>query len=152
MARSYFSACNMAAQALSPATAKTALQVVAPTNQRIAVQQITVAFDGTVNTSTPVKVQLFKQTTAGTVSSSSATVKNKDGDIGTAIQSTVQDGFTAEPTSTDLVWTAFVHPQTGVVVPMPRPGEIVVKGGGRLGVVCTAPQAVDVICTLECEE
>jgi hypothetical protein len=152
MARSFFTAANTAAQALVAATAKTALQVKAPTSQRIAIQQISVSFDGTVNTNQPVKVQVIRQTTAGTVSGSAATIKIKDNDIGTAIQSTVQDGFTAEPTYGDQHEIFFVHPQTGVLFPLPIPGEIILAGGGRLGVVCTAPNNVNVLISCEGEE
>ena len=152
MARSFFTAANTVKQALSAATAKTALQVTAPTNQRVAVQQITVSFDGALNSATPVTIQLVRQTTAGTTSSPSATAKKKDSDISTAIQTTVADGFTAEPTSTDVLWTAFVHPQTGMAFPFPTPGNVVIAGGGRVGVLCNAPAAVDVLVSLDLEE
>ena len=151
MARLDFAACNTVKRAIA-ATATTLLQVVAPANQRLALKQVTIGFDGTVNTNTPVLVQLIRQTTAGTVSGSSATIKRKDDDIGTAVQTTVQDGFTAEPTYTDVVWSELVHPQTGVIYPLPIPGELIVKGGGRIGLVCTAPQPVNAIGTIEGEE
>jgi len=150
MARSFFTAANTAAQTLVAATAKTALQINAPANQRVAVQQITVSFDGTVNTNTPVKVQVYRQTSAGT--NSAGSIKAKDNDIATAIQSTAKDTFTVEPSYGDQHWACFIHPQTGVIYPLPIPGEIILAGGGRLGVVCTAAQAVDVLVTIEGEE
>ena len=152
MARSFFTAANTTKQALTATVLKTAIQLKAPTNQRVAVQQITVSFDGTVNTNTPIICQVFRQSTAGTVSGSAATIKAKDNDIATAIQSTVQDGFTAEPTATDQHWITFIHPQIGVVYALPIPGEIILAGGGRLGVALTAPQTVDVLVTIEGEE
>lgn len=151
MARLDFAALNTTKRAIGTSQT-TLLQLVAPANQRVAVKQISIGFDGTVNTNQPVLVQIMRQTTAGTVSGPSATIKPKDNDIGTAVQSTVQDGFTAEPTYSDVLWTMTIHPQTGCVYPLPIPGEIVVKGGGRLAVVCTAPQAVNAICTVEGEE
>lgn len=152
MARTYFTAANTAKQALAAATAKTAIQLIAPTNQRVAVQQITVSFDGTVNSNTPVLAQVYRQTTAGTTSGSAATIKKKDNDISTAIQSTVADGFTAEPTYGDQHWICLIHPQTGVIYPLPIPGELILAGGGRLGVVLTAPQAVNAVVAIEGEE
>lgn len=151
MARLDFSAANTVKRAIGTSPT-TLLQLVAPANQRVAVKQVSVGFDGVVNTNTPVLVQLFRQTTAGTVSGSSATIKPKADDISTAVQSTVQDGFTVEPTYGDLLWSMTVHPQTGCIYPLPIPGEIIVKGGGRLGLVCTAPQSVNAIATIEGEE
>lgn len=152
MARSFFTASNIAGQALTAATAKTALQVKAPTSQRIAIQQISISFDDTVNTDKPVKVVVLRQTTAGTQSGSAATIKIKDNDIATAIQSTVLDGYTVEPTPGDFHWTGFIHPQTGVIIPLPIPGEIILAGGGRLGIQCTAPNNVNVLVSVEGEE
>lgn len=151
MARLDFAAANTVKRAIGT-SATTLLQLVAPANQRVAVKQVSVGFDGVVNTNTPVLVQLIRQTTAGTTSSPSATIKSKADDISTAVQSTVQDGFTAEPTYGDLLWSITVHPQTGCIFPLPIPGEIIVKGGGRLALVCTAPQAVNAIGTIEGEE
>lgn len=151
MARSFLTAANTAVQALTAATAKTVLQIKAPTNQRVAVRQISVSFDGASNTAVPVIVKVVRQTTAGTTSSS-ATIKAKDNDISTAIQSTVLDGFSAEPTYGDQHWIAHIHPQTGAVYQLPLPGEITLAGGGRLGVVCTAPANVNCLCSIEAEE
>jgi hypothetical protein len=151
MARKFFVAANVTANALVSTVAKTGLQISAPANQRVAVQQVTVSFDGLVNTNAPVKVQIMRQTTAGTATST-ATIVRKDNDASTAIQTTVQDGFTVEPTYSDILWTCFVHPQTGIIYPLPIPGEIVLAGGGRLGVVCIAAQAVDVLVSVEGEE
>lgn len=152
MARSFFTAANTVVQPLSAATAKTALQVKAPTNQRVAIRQISVSFDGASNTAIPVIVKVIRETSAGTTSTPTATIKNKDNDITTAIQSTVLDGFTVEPSSTDQHWIGHIHPQAGIIYPLPLPGEIILAGGGRLGVVCTAPATVNVLVAIEGEE
>src|SRR5689334_7043303 len=143
MARSFFTAANVSGKALVANTAQTVLQINAPANQRVAVQQISISFDGTVNTNTPVKVQVYRQTTAGTAGSSTATIVRKDNDGTTAIQTTAKDTFSAEPSSGDQHAIFYIHPQTGLIYPLPIPGEIILGGGGRLGVVCTAVQAVD---------
>jgi hypothetical protein len=155
MARTFFTATNTAKQALTGGTAKTALQITAPANQRVAIQQLSVSFDGTVNTNTPVLVQWYRQTSAGTVSGSSAVIKKKDPDIGTALNTTVADGFTAEPTYGDQGPIILIHPQLGVIYPLPLPGiggEEILAGGTRFGIVCNAPQNVNVVCTIEGEE
>lgn len=118
----------------------------------MAIQQITVSFDGTLNSATPVLIQMMRQTTAGTVSGSAATAKKADSEISTTVQTTVQDDFTAEPTYSDILWTAFVHRQTGMVFPYPTPGDVLIPGGGRVGVVCNAPASVDVLVSVNCEE
>jgi hypothetical protein len=152
MARSFFTAANVSGKALVANTAQTVLQIKAPAAQRVAVQQISISFDGTVNTNTPVKVVVFRQTTDGTAGSSTATIVRKDNDGTTAIQTTAKDTFTVEPTSGDQHWICYIHPQTGVIYPLPIPGEIIVAPGGRLGVVCTAVQAVDALAVIEGEE
>lgn len=150
MARLDFSAANTVKRAISN-SATTLLQLSAPANQRVAIKQISIGFDGIVNTNTPILVQIFRQTTAGT-SSSSATIKKKDDDIGTAIQTAVADNFSVEPTYTDVLWADTIHPQMGAIYPLPITGELVIKGGGRIGLVCTAVQAVNAIATVEGEE
>jgi hypothetical protein len=152
MARSFFTASNVSGKALVANTAQTVLQINAPANQRVAVQQISISFDGTVNTNTPVKVQVYRQTSAGTAGSSTATIVRKDNDGTTAIQTTAKDTFTVEPSSGDQHHIFYIHPQTGVIVPLPIPGEIILGGAGRLGVVCTAVQGVDALVTIEGEE
>lgn len=152
MARSFFAASNIAVKTLVAATAQTVLQITAPTNQRVAIQQISVSFDGTVNTAVPVVVVVRRQTTTGTAGSSAATIVKKDNDISTNIQTTAKDTFTVEPTGSDILWASNIHPQTGVIYPLPIPGEIVIAGGGRVGVVCTAAAGVDCLCTVEGEE
>ena len=152
MARTFFTAANVTAKALVAATAQTVLQIKAPAAQRVAVQQITISFDGTVNTAVPVKVQVYRQTTDGTRAGTTATIVKKDNDVSTAVQTAAYDTFTAEPTAGDQHWICFIHPQTGVIYPLPIPGEIILAGGGRLGVVCTAPASVDCLVTIEGEE
>jgi hypothetical protein len=155
MARSFFTATNTTKQALTATVAKTVLQISAPSAQRVAIQQVTVSFDGTVNTNTPVLVQWYRQTSAGTTSGSAAVIKKKDPDIGTALNTTVADGFTAEPSYGDQGPIILIHPQTGVIYPLPLPGiggEEILAGGTKFGLVCTAPQAVNAVCTIEGEE
>jgi hypothetical protein len=127
--------------ALSAATAKTVLQVVAAANHRIKVLGYGVAFDGVSTTAEPVTVELKRQTTAGTMSALTLTKRNSED--GETIQSSAQHTATAEPTTTDLIEATLVHPQQGVQVFYPLGQEIVVPGGGRLGMVITAPAGVN---------
>jgi hypothetical protein len=72
-----------------------------------------------------------------------------DDSLPETIQSTSRITVTVEPTTgvSDGDW--YVHPQTGVVIPLKN---IVIKGGGRLGLIVTAAVSVNASAYLECEE
>lgn len=128
--------------ALTAATAKTVIQLVAPTNQRLLVERYGVGFDGISTTAEPVQVRVCKQTTAGTMSSLTPV---KRGDPGSeTLQGTAQHTATVEPTITDVYDVFEVHPQTWVDILLPDGDEIPVPGGGRIGIECTAPATVNV--------
>lgn len=135
---------------LSATTAKTVLQVVAASNHRIKISGWGVAFKGTSPTDTPVRVRLLRQTTAGTMSSATV-VKNNDADDET-LQVTAQYNATAEPTAGDVIKTIEVHPQAGYAEILPFGQEIIVKGGGRLGIECYAAAAQTVAAWFDGEE
>lgn len=120
---------------------KTLLQIVAATNQRVLVREISVSFDGTSNTAAPILVQVLRQTTAGTMSA--LTLQKMNPDDGETLQTTGQHTATAEPTGTDEVLGESVHPQGGYTWQAPFGGEIHVPGGGRLGLAVTAGAAVN---------
>lgn len=136
--------------ALVAATAKTILQVVAPTNQRLLVNRYGIFFDGVSTTAEPVQVRILRQTTAGT-SSANTPVKRNNSDAET-LQVTARDTFTVEPTNSDVYDVFEVHPQQGIDVILPLGQEIPVKGGDRLGIECTAPAIVNVRCKFWGEE
>jgi hypothetical protein len=143
-------AATTAEVALTAATARTVLQVVAAANHRVLVEQISVSFDGISPTAEPVIVELLRQTTAGTMS---ALTPVKLSDAGSeTIQTTAQHSATAEPTAGDVLWRVEIHPQTGIEKLFPLGQEMIVAGGGRLGVRCTAPAAVNVVAGLVVNE
>lgn len=127
--------------ALVAATAKTVLQIVAPTNQRLLLKGFSVSFDGVASTDAPVQVHLVKQTTAGT---SSPGTPVRDGDPGSeTIQTTSRIAITVEPTTTDILRRYEVHPQGGSIERAFDLDNIPIPGGTRLGLRCTAPNAVN---------
>jgi hypothetical protein len=67
MANNQF-ALEPAAVSCVASTAKTVVQAVAPTNQRVKLLGWGVAFDGVLTTGKPVAIRLLRQTTAGTMS------------------------------------------------------------------------------------
>jgi hypothetical protein len=150
MARNAFAHTTSTEIALVAATAKTVLQLVAATGVIVAVQGLTVSFDGISNTAEPVQVVLERQTTAGTMSARNP-LKTKD--TSTALQLTGQENASAEPTSGDRLHVFHIHPQAGVAMPLPLPdGEIEIPGGGRLGLKITAPANVNCHATIIGEE
>lgn len=135
--------------ALTAATAKTILQVVAPTNQRLALCGFSVSFDGTSSAAEPVQVEILRQTTAGTMSSATPCM---DGVGSETVQTTAQKTATAEPTAGNILRRYDIHPQTGLAVAFGPDEEILIPGGGRLGIRCTAPASVNVTGYITVEE
>lgn len=128
--------------ALAAATAKTVLQIVAPTNQRVLVKRLGLFFDGVSVTGEPVQVRVLRQTTAGTMSALTP-VKVRPGGAAETIQSTAQHTATVEPTAGDVLDVFEIHPQSGFDGWLPLTGEIDMAGGTRLGIECTAPAVVN---------
>ena len=145
---------NSGEVALTAATAKTALQVVAAANHRVKVLGFAVFFKGTSATDTPVKYRILRQTTTGTMSAGTAGTylsKNNDGDDET-VQTTVQHTATVEPTPGDVLEFGEIHPQTGARWFYPLSQELIIKGGGRVGVELTAAQNQTVVVTADLDE
>lgn len=150
MARNYFSLATPAEVALVAATAKTVLQVVSASNVIVAIQEVMVTFDGVSNTAEPAVIKILRQTTAGTMTS---TTPLKTKDRSTALSTTGQRNASAEPTAGDILAMFHVHPQAGVIHSLSLPdGEIEMAGGTRLGIEITAPANVNCLATIKGEE
>jgi hypothetical protein len=135
--------------ALSAATAKTVIQIIAPSNHRVIVKEWGVFFDGVEPLEQPVQVELAKQSTAGTMSSLTPAKITPGSET---LQTTASHTATVEPTESAVLDTVEVHPQSGYEKIMPLGEEIIVAGGERLGIVCTAPAAVNVRAKIKFEE
>lgn len=144
-----FCAVTTAEIALGAATAKTVLQLIAPTNQRLRVRRYSVAFDGTSAAAEPVQVRLLRQTTAGTMTSLTP-VKLSAGSE--TVQATAQHTATSEPTAGDVLDAFECHPQSGFDVVLPADMTVEVPGGGRIAIECTAPATVNVRAKIWFEE
>jgi len=127
-------------EALAAATIETLIQLIAAANHRVKILEWGIFFNGTSNTAEPVDVQLQRQTDAGT--GSSLTPVKLDDSIGETLLTTGQQDFNAEPTSTDEVDVALVHPQSWYVKQFPYGREPKIGGGDRLGLRATAPAIV----------
>lgn len=135
---------------------KTILQIVAAANDRIRVQGWGVFIKGTSATDVPVLIQVARQTTAGTggITSQGSLAKKNDGDPET-IQTTIQEGpvaaaWGAEPTTTTVIESAEVHPQTGYRVFYPMGQEVMIPNGERLGFRANSA-TIAYACTVEAD-
>lgn len=135
--------------ALAAATAKTVVQIVAAANHCVAVKGVGVSFDGTSASAQPVEVELLRQSTAGT---SSAGTPVEETITGTTLQTTSRITITAEPTPGTVLRRWDIHPQAGVMEKFTIEDEILLAGGGRLGLRCTAPAIVNVTGYISFEE
>lgn len=127
--------------ALSAATAKTVIQLVAATNVRVKLKEWGVFFDGTSASAEPIQVRLLRQTTAGTMSSLTPVARVP---ITETLQTTAQHTATAEPTAGDVLDVIECHPQGGYEKLFAPGDEIIIPGGGRVGIEITAPATVNV--------
>lgn len=141
--------CNTA-EIATGTSAKTLLQVVAASNHRITVNEWSISFKGTSNTASPILVEVLRQTTAGTMSALTP-VKADSADDET-LQTTAQHTATSEPTASDVLDRVLVHPQQGYTWVATPGKELVVPGGGRLGVRVTAAADVNAVATIKGEE
>ena len=136
---------------LVAATPKTIIQVIAPTNQRLAIRGFSVSFNGISATAEPVKVDLVKQTAAGTMTAATP-VAEQIGLGSETIQTTAQKNATAEPTTTDVIRRYEIHPQMGREIRFGIEDEIIMAGATRVGLRCTAPAGVNVLGHISVEE
>lgn len=127
------------------AATNTLLQVyAADSNRPLKITEIGVSFFGVTSTDTPIHVQIVRQSTAGT-GGTSVTPRSMDPDSGSSIQGTAQRkptsaNWTAEPTATYVLREFAIHPQSGLLLPIPDPEAFVVDGGEYLGIyIATAP-------------
>lgn len=141
------------AVALAAATAKTVYQIIAASNHRIKIKAWGVYFDGATATNVPVVVKLDRQTTAIGGSPTAATLKKIEPGAAETVQTTgaISAGG-AEPTTTDNMKTIEVHPQSSYEEQCPPGDEYIVAGGARLGIVCNAPNVVNVVAWVRIEE
>jgi len=136
--------------ALAGSTAKTILQIVAPSNHRVALLGFSVSFDATSAGLEPVNVEILRQSTAGTMTS--ATPVKDDSSLAEALQTTAQKNATSEPTVTDVLRRYNIHPQDGYERTFGFDEEIIIPGGGRLAIRCESANAVNVTGHMSFEE
>ena len=94
----------------------------------------------------------LRQTSGGTITNST-TLRKVDPDNQETIQTACKDTATVEPTdSGDVPMAELVHPQPGYMWQAPFGGEIIINGGGRLGIRVTAGTGVNASVRVVAEE
>lgn len=144
-----FGVAATAAVALSANVTKTVVQITAPANHRVKVLGWGVFFDGVSSTAQPVRIRLYRQTTAGTMTLLSL---QKIAPRTESLLTTAQHTATVEPSLGDLLEQATCHPQQGYEVKFPQGFEIVLGGGERLGIELLAVAAVNATSKIFFEE
>ena len=149
-------ACNVFAADVSGITTGTAvkslIQLIAATNVRVKVREISISFNGVSNTATPILVEVVRQTSAGTFANTT-TLRHWDTSYAETLQTTCKDTASAEPTdSGDVPISEYVHPQTGFLWQCQYAGDLIIAGAGRLGVRVTAAASVSANIRVVAEE
>lgn len=143
---------NEANVAMVAATAKTILQILAPTNQRVKILNFGMAFDGASVTAVPVLVEIVRQSTAGTGGTAYTPKKLDDSLTETILSTALTNIVTTEPTTGDILFTFLVHPQQCYREIAAFGYELKCGGADRVGVRVTAPAAVNCRAIMQCEE
>lgn len=124
-------------QAIASSTAETILQLVGPSTSRLRIVEFGISFDGTTAANAPVDVQLLRQTTAGTASTT-AQVPVKMDPADPAPAATFNYTYTAEPTAGDVLGSWQLTPNGGLfVMQYPLGREPVMAASGRVGLKVT---------------
>jgi len=138
---------NSNSQAIAATTAETVLQLTAAANHRIRVKGFSVTVAGT--SPIDLTVRIVRQTTAGTSGTAVTPVKLEPGAAET-IQTTAATNFSAEPTSTDVL--GYMRLQGSYKEIFPLGNEIIIAGGGRIGIECTCTSSATVAAEFRFEE
>lgn len=136
--------------ALTANVPKTVAQLAAAANHRVKLTGFWLGLKGTGTNDAPVRVRILRQTTGGTMTASAAIKKDSTQDE--TVQTVCQHTATVEPTAGDVLEVQEIHPQGGLRVFYPFGQEIVVPGGGRIGMEVLAANAVTVSPGFEFEE
>lgn len=111
--------------------ALTLIQIVAPTNQKVAIEKISISGQSNLNTDTPVTLEILEQTTAGTATNTTvAPVKVNVLDTET-VQTNTQNAFTVEPTAGLIHHARNIHPQGSYEFNFMALGREFTLGGGK---------------------
>jgi hypothetical protein len=136
---------------VNPGNPETLLQIKAPTHQRLRVTRIDFMPQGATGASSPIKFEIAEQNDDGS-SSDASTDQQKHQMVGSeTMQATSSKDFTVEPATNTVKYGVTLH-QQAYLPWIPPNGEIIVPGGGRLGVRCMSTISLNVTTRIYWEE
>lgn len=138
---------------LVASTAKSALQIKAPTNQRVILRGLKLLGKQAAGGTDPVVKIRLTRSTANFGTFTGATPSKNDPSDAETIQTTCGSNASVEPTSpTDggLWWE--VQPENGLIEFMPPGLEIKIPGGQSVQFECTSTGTPTLLVTATCEE
>lgn len=140
------------AVALTAATAKTCIAIVAAAGDEVTLIEMSVSFDGVTASAIPATVELCDFTAAGAGTKTTGTAIQTRGQRTTASTSFFHT-YTVEPTVLAAEYKWYISPNGGLLhlqFPLGRePNTVLAKG---LAIRITAPAAVNALCTFVWEE
>jgi hypothetical protein len=135
--------------ALVAATPKCTLSLSAVANHPVKVKEWGIFFDGTSVTAEPVEVTLARTTDAGTMTTLTPRERTT---FGVTVQSVGKMNASSNPTSGNWLVTREIHPQSGYQEKFSFGDEIVLSGGGAIGIFASAPANVNARAEMVFEE
>ena len=152
MSAGYTITSGASAVALSAATAKTILGVVAASNVLARLVEAGVSFDGVTATAVPVLVELCDSSGGGAGTPGATPTPKQVRGLARAAQCTAGNAYSAEPTTLTVLKQWLIHAQTGTMFQLPLGREVEHVGAGGIFIRCTAPAAVNARSYMEFEE
>ena len=125
---------------LVAATAKTIWEMTAAANHRALIHEISIMFKGVSVSKEPVTIELTRFATTGT--GTGGTSQKVDPDYSETLQATWKYDDSVEPGSQTVLRTWYIHPQSGMIYPLPFDRLIPVPGADLIGIRCTADDVV----------
>lgn len=142
---------DIPATTLSSTVARTVVQLLAATNQRVRLLGVEFAGNGTSGTDGPVQGRIIRQSSAGT--STGATVVKIPNFGSETVQTSGFITFTStEPTVGTVVQHFAFSPQSNYRLLFVAPLDYVMVGGERLGIELTSPNGCTIDGYLKFEE
>jgi hypothetical protein len=131
--------------ALTAATAKTVLNLVAATGRLVELTEIGIGFDSVVTTREAVLVELCHNTAAGAGTGSSSVTPVQLTGPAIAVAAVCNKNYTTEPTVLTAIKEWLVEPKSGQIIEqLPLGEQIISKSTANgLAIRCTAPDAVN---------
>lgn len=149
---------TVGAFACTSAAAITALQLIAPSTNKVKVgavgpaeakRFIEISFPDTTLTDAPARVRILRQTNAIGGSPTTVTpVKHRNGDAGTVQLTAKKSAGGTEPTASDVYYDGYIPQQSRQIIP----GSFIIEQGDRLGIEVTTSANINVGITAPCEE